>query len=166
MDRQDDLLWVQQQWQQQGTVALQTASEAELTHFAKTHKVNLPADLARYFALINGTGGEYEDSLFRFYGLAEVQSVATRFHDYHGIPKYSDLLNTWSEHQQYYVVADHMFHLFAYAIRLDVFSITSNPVFVLCGGLYQQIAEDFTEFIALYRRDSARLYMGDEELSG
>ncbi|MFD2787208.1 SMI1/KNR4 family protein [Hymenobacter rubripertinctus] len=63
MDQQDDLLWAKQQWQQagtgrDGTIALQTASEADLARFAEAHQVRLPADLVRYFALVNGTGGE------------------------------------------------------------------------------------------------------------
>ncbi len=165
MDQQDDLLWAQQQWQQAGTIALQTTSEAELACFAKQHQVRLPADLVRYFALVNGTGEEYDEPFFCFYKLAEVQSVAAKFHDYHGVPKYSDLLHTWPEHQQFYVFADYMIHLCAYAIRLDDLSASTNSVFVLCGGLYQPIAESFTEFLALYKRDSAVLYMGDEELA-
>ncbi|SFQ82418.1 hypothetical protein SAMN04515668_4806 [Hymenobacter arizonensis] len=39
MAEQDDLLWVQQHWQQAGTIAQQTASEAELTRFATVHQV-------------------------------------------------------------------------------------------------------------------------------
>jgi hypothetical protein len=163
MDEPDDLLWAQQHWQQAGTIALQTASEAELARFAKGQQVQLPADFIRYFALVNGTGGEYDESFFCFYSLAEVQSVAERFHDYHGSPKYSDLLHTWPEHGPFYVFADYMMHLFAYAIRLDNRSASTNPVFVLHGGQYQLIADSFTEFLALYKRDSAVLYMGDDD---
>ena len=164
MDEQDDLLWVQQQWQKAGTIAPQTASEAELARFATVHQVQLPADLVRYFTHVNGTGGEYDEPFFWFYSLAEVQSVAERFLDNHGIPKYSDLLHTWPEHGQYYVFADYMINLFAYAIRLDAEASSTNPVFVLCGGDHRPIAENFTEFLALYKRDSVMLYMGDEEL--
>ncbi|TGE20923.1 SMI1/KNR4 family protein [Hymenobacter metallicola] len=163
MDDQDDLLRVQQHWQQGRTVAQQTASEAELARFATVHQIQLPADLVRYFALVNGTGGAYDEPFFCFYALEEVQTVAERFHDYHGTPKYSDLLRTWPEHGQFYVFADYMMHLFAYAIRLDVHFTSSNPVFVLCGGSYQLIAGSFTEFLGLYRRDSPVLYMGNEE---
>ena len=56
-----------------------------------------------------------------------------------------------------------MMHTFAYAIRLDNQPASTNPVFVLQGGQYQPIADSFTEFLALYKRDSAVLYMGDEE---
>lgn len=164
MDEPDDLLWAKQHWQQAGTIARQTASEAELARFAMAHRVQLPADLVRYFALVNGTGGEYDEPFFCFNSLAEVQSVAERFHDYHGVPKYSDLLHTWPEHEQFYVFADYMIHLFAYAIRLDTGASSTNSVYVLCGGDYRPIAESFTEFLALYKRDSAVLYMGDEEL--
>lgn len=165
MDQPDDLLWAQQQWQQTSTIALQTASEAELARFAQEHQVQLPADFVRYFALVNGTRGEYDELFFCFYSLAEVQSVAERFQDHHGVPKYSDLLHTWPECGRFYVFADYMFHLFAYAIRLDSLPASTNPVFVLCGGTYQLIAESFTAFLALYKRDSAVLYMGDEEVA-
>ena len=165
MDQPDDLLWARQHWQQAGTIALQAASETELARFAQQYRVQLPADLVRYFAFVNGTGGEYDEPFFRFYSLAEVQSVAGRFHDYHGVPKYSDLLHTWPEHGHFYVFADYMIHLFAYAIRLDRLLAATNPVFVLCGGMYQPIAESFTAFLALYKRDSAVLYMGEEEVA-
>jgi hypothetical protein len=165
MHEPDDLLWAQERWQQAGTIALQPASETELARFAQRHHVRLPTDLARYFALVNGTGGEYDERFFRFYALADVQSVSERFHDHHGVPKYSDLLHTWPEHGPFYVFADYMIHLFAYAIRLDALASSTTPVFVLCGGLYQPVADSFTEFLALYKRDSAVLYMGDEELA-
>ncbi|AHJ95563.1 hypothetical protein Hsw_PA0230 (plasmid) [Hymenobacter swuensis DY53] len=119
--------------------------------------------MVRYFTLVNGTGGKYDEPFFCFNSLAEVTSVAERFHDYHGVPKYSDLLHTWPEHKQFYVFADYMIHLFAYAIRLDAGASSTHPVYVLCGGEYRPIAESFTEFLALYKRDSAVLYMGDEE---
>jgi SMI1 / KNR4 family (SUKH-1) len=164
MDEPDDLLWARQHWQQAGTIALQTASEAELARFAQKHQIQLPADLVRYFALVNGTGGEYVKPFFRFYALAEVQSVAERFHDYHGVPKYSDLLHTWPEYGQFYVFADYMIHSLAYAIRLNPQTTSTNPVFVLCGGTYRPIAGSFTEFLALYRLDSPLLYMSDEKL--
>ncbi|WBA44187.1 SMI1/KNR4 family protein [Hymenobacter canadensis] len=164
MDQSDELLWAQQQWQQGGTIALQTASEAELTRFAQRYHVQLPAELVRYFTLVNGTAHAYDERFFRFYSLAEVQSVAERFDDYHGLPKYSDLMRTWPEHKQFYVVADYMIHLLAYAIRLDAQAFSANPVFVLCGDKYQQVATSFTEFLTLYKRDAAELYMSEEEV--
>ena len=165
MDEQDDLLWAQQQWQHAGTVASETASAAEMARFSQVHQVQLPADLVRYFALVNGTAGTYDEEFFCFYSLAEVQAVAERFGDYHGVPKYSDLLHTWPEHPTFYAFADYMIHSLAYAIRLDAQTTATNPVFVLCGGTYRPIAESFTEFLALYRRDSPLLYMSDEELA-
>lgn len=140
MDEPDDLIWAQQHWQHAGTIARQTATEAELVDFAAKHQVQLPADIVHYFTLVNGTGGEYDELFFCFNSLAEVQSIADRFQYYHGVPKYSDLLHTWPEHRQFYVFADYMIHLFAYAIRLDA-SAATNPVFVLCGGKYELIAE-------------------------
>ena len=128
MNQPDDLLWARQHWQQAGTIALKTASEAELARFTQERQVQLPADLVRYFALVNGTGGEYDEPFFRFYSLADVQSVAERFHDHHGVPKYSDLLHTWPEYGQFYVFADYMINLFAYAIRLDRLPAATNPV--------------------------------------
>ncbi|WP_092678842.1 SMI1/KNR4 family protein [Hymenobacter arizonensis] len=123
----------------------------------------MPAELVRYFTLINGTGAEYDESFFCFYGLAELQSVAERFHDYHGSPKYSDLLHSWPDHARFYVIADYLIHTFAYAIWLGEDAAGSNPVYVLYGGEYRLIAENFTAFLALYKRDSAMLYLEDEE---
>ena len=165
MDEPDDLLWAQQQWQHAGIVASETASLAEIARFSQMHQVQLPADLVRYFALVNGTAGTYDEEFFCFNSLDEVQSVAERFHDYHGVPKYSDLLHTWPAHPTFYVFADYMIHSLAYAIGLDAQPTSPNPVFVLCGGTYRLIAASFTEFLALYRRDSPLLYMSDEELA-
>lgn|GEM_PF-5650763 len=137
-----------------------TEYDISLCHCAGL-SVCLSADFVRYITLVNGTRGDYDELFFRFFLLAEVQSTAERFHDYHGVPKYSNLLHTWSKHKQFYVFADYMIPLLAYTIRLDALSTATNPVFVLCRRTCQPI----TEFLALYGWDWPVLYIGEEELA-
>ncbi len=70
--------------------------------------------------------------------------------NWNGVPDYSNIVNTLEGFQDCFVFADHMFHLFAYAIRLNKESAVKNEVYAICGDQYKIIAGNFTEFMKLY----------------
>ena len=148
----DLLQELKNRWERAGNLNSELATRAALQRFEVTAQTPLPADLSHYFQLINGSNKLYDEGFFCFYSLSEVQSIPVKFRDYHGIPKYSDLLHTLPSCERYYVFADYEFHLMAYAIRLD-----SEPerqaVYVLCGGKYRLVASDFTAFLEAYLYD-------------
>lgn len=156
----DGLSSVATAWQAEpATRTAAVATPETLEAFEQATGLLLPADMSRYFLTVNGSNDEYDANFFAFYTLGHFESIADKFADYHGAPKYSDLLHTFDQSSTCYVFADFMISLMAYAIQLHPGPSPTNTVYVLCGGVYNPIASSFSEFLDLYLMDSDRLYL-------
>jgi hypothetical protein len=134
------------------------ASSQEILLFQSTNGVTLPGDLVEYFKLINGTNEQYDDRFFHFYSLSQFKSIEDELKNWNGVPDYSGIVATLKDHKKYFVFADHMFHLFSYAIRLNNFEETQeNEVLAICGETFKKIANSFSEFVDQYLTDAIKL---------
>ncbi|SDX31920.1 SMI1/KNR4 family protein [Hymenobacter psychrophilus] len=145
-------------WEKAHIRAAQPASRAEIRAFERKYSVQLPKDMFDYFEQVNGMlDGEADDDLFAFYSLDQLETVADKFKDWHGVPKYSDALTTLDKPETYFVFSDFFINLEAFAIRLDDSSIFNQHVYAICGGIHQVVATSFSAFIDLYLHDSDTL---------
>jgi len=150
-------------WKSDSIVRPNPASEQELLRFQNTNEVTLPEDLAEYFRLVNGTNEEYESRLFQFYSLNNFKNIGDELKHFNGVPDYSGLVTTLKDYTKYFVLADYMFHLFSYAIRLNKYDETEgNEVLILSGEKYQKISNSFSDFVTLYLDDSIELQFNTE----
>ena len=133
------------------------ASDEEILLFQSNNKIFLPEDIITYFKIINGTGDEYDGSLYQFYSISQVKKLQEEYKDWEGIPDYKNIFNTLDESENYYVFANYSFHLFSYVIKLYSDSSADNEILVLCGGEFNKIANSFSEFLELYKGDSIEL---------
>ena len=136
-------------------------SEQDIKSFERKTQLLMPSDFANYFKEINGSDDEYVDKLFKFYSLDQFKNVQFEFKDWHGSPKYSDLLSTMTSPENVFVFCDYQFHLFTYAVRLNINRSNIQEIYILCGGDYKTIATSLNEFLELYFSDSPKLYFED-----
>ncbi|TGE24885.1 hypothetical protein E5K00_06705 [Hymenobacter aquaticus] len=147
-------------WQAEpATQTVTVATTEAVVAFQQAAGLLLPADMTQYFLTVNGSNDQYDANFFAFYTLANLTSIQSKFADYHGVPKYSDLLYTFDQCGTCYVFADFMISLTAYAIQLHPEPSPTNTVYVVCGGVYKAIASSFSEFLELYVADSDKLYL-------
>lgn len=144
-------------WLKQGFLFTKIALIKDIYSFQGKNKCLLPEDLVEYFLKINGTNEKHDINYFNFYSLDNFKSVKSLYHDYTGIPNYSQLINTLPNSENYYVFADFQMSLFAYAIYINNNS-DSHYVVALCGKEYRIIADSFSDFIDLFLEDSDKLY--------
>lgn len=68
-----------------------------------------------------------------------------------------DIVNSLTDHEQFFPFANFSFHLFAYAIKLYPNYYPTNEVIVMCGNEYKKIADSFFKFANLYLNNSEYL---------
>ena len=66
--------------------------------------------------------------------------------DFRGIPDYRNIVNTLSNAERYFVIADFMLTSHVYAIRLSDDASDETPMVLVCGDIHQRIAGSFMEF--------------------
>ena len=135
------------------------STDAELRVLQEQLQVNLPADLAEYFLLINGTGGEYTKNMFEFYSINNFKNIKVYYEDWEGIPSYNKACSNLVGCENYFCFANSNFHSYAYAIYLSNELSESGKVYTICGEDYREISTSFNEFLALYMNDSEDLYL-------
>ena len=155
---------LEQKWLSKNIKKTFLASDEEISIFEIKNKVFLPADLKEYFKTLNGTEGVYDESFFQFYSFAEFVSINEAYLDWAGIPAYQKIVFTLKDFEQYYQIANNMFHLFCYAIKLST-TDSKNEVIVVCGDKYKKIANSFSEFLDLYFENSTELQLNEEKSS-
>jgi hypothetical protein len=131
----------------------------DLLSFEAEKGLIIPGDVKDYFLSNNGTDGNYNEDLYCFYNFKQFTSIETALKDWNGIPDYSNLVNTFENSKDCFVLADYMFHTFVYAIRLYKEVTDKNEVYVLCGDQFKMIASSFTDFIQLYTDQSVELHL-------
>jgi hypothetical protein len=136
-----------------------TVNDDEIKAFQMNSGLVIPKDLVDYFKQFNGSNEVYDDRFFRFYSFQDFKSVDNDLVNFSGVPDYSNIVNTLSDFQSYYVFADYTFCMFTYAIKLYSHSTANNEVLVLCGAEYKVIANSFSEFIDLYIDNSIELQL-------
>lgn len=133
-------------------------SEQALIEFQETKNLIIPHDLTEYFLTLNGLREKYDENFFCFNSFDQFETVEAILKDWKS-PDYRNLVNTLPEHQQCFIIADNMFHLFTYAIKLYPATSEKNEVYILFGDEYKIVANSFTEFIALYLEDPDQLQL-------
>lgn len=148
-----NLALLKNMWEKSRIRAEWSATPYTIQIFEKKYGVKLPQDFSEYFEIVNGMDGAADNNLFAFYSLDKIETVPDKFRDWHGIPKYSDVLNTLYKPESCFVFSDYFIHLEAFAIRLDETSNSNHHIYAICGGDYKVVAKSFSEFIDLYIQD-------------
>ena len=121
------------------------ASESDLEAFEQNNGVRLPADLRKYFLELNGTDGDGDAQIFRFWPLGEIRRVDRK--DF-------ALLDADS----YFLFADYLMESWYYAIYLGNDPFFQNRVILTGFPRNPVVAQTFSEFLELYLRDEPKLY--------
>lgn len=130
------------------------ASPAAIREFELSYGVKLPADMRDYFLQFDGTGAhsplDQDAKGFSFWQLAQVRPVKDELMA-RRIPPMEGM-------EQFFVFADFLTWLWAYAIRLDAGTSARNPIVLIDGEKSVPIADSFSEFVDLYVQNSESLY--------
>jgi SMI1 / KNR4 family (SUKH-1) len=130
-----------------------------LEEFESRHGVRLPDDLRDYFLAIDGMGPEnlnppfgWDDDLFRFFPLHQVQPATEQFHP--------DLF--LADQSSYFAFADHSIALPTFAIRLTADVTCGNDVLAIFSDRreYQagRVAGSFSDFVEHYLASEGSRY--------
>lgn len=137
-------------------IAAGGASEEEIQRFQNTYRVQMPADLCRYFREVNGMRPDWrydqDSNGFTFWTLSMVQPLSVLMPS-ESLEWPDPSLN--SNDMQYFVFADYLAECWHYAIGLANRAYT--PVIII-GPLNELVAHSFSEFLDLYFVDSRKLY--------
>lgn len=136
-------------------------SQEQISLFEVDNNLLIPEDLNIYFSEVNGTSGNYDDNLFCFCSFTDFKKVYDEMKDWKGLPHYVDTINSLTNSNNYYIIADYQFHLIIYAIELNREKRDVNLVVAICGEEAKVVATSFLDFIQLYLQDSPLLYMND-----
>lgn len=138
-------------WSAQGVKLPTGVPAGRLEEFESRHGVRLPTDLRDYFLAIDGMGPEdlnppfrWEDNLFRFFPLHQVEPATERFHP--------DQFLT--DQSSYFAFADYSISLPTFAIRLTSAGTGGNTVLAIFSdrGEYRaiQVANSFSDLVERY----------------
>lgn len=149
-------------WSARGLRFCPGVPEGLLREFEARHGVWLPADLRGYFAVVNGMDAwgdanpfGWDDHLFRFWPLSEVERASDNYHP-----------DRFLEDQgSFFLFADHSIGLPSYAIRLTPEDKGGNAVLAIsrAGGTYDTtvVAGSFGGFVKRYLADEhSRMDLG------
>ena len=134
-------------------------TDFDISTFEASQNVLLPADLKEYFKSVNGSEEKYDHFFFLFKSIIELKKIGDELIYHDGSPDYSNIVNTLPSYHECYTFCDYEFHLMTYAIRLFNLPSDKNPVYVICGDRYNEIASSFSEFIELYFVQSDKLFI-------
>ena len=142
---------------QKGHVLRPPASELMVHNFEQKYRVRMPLDLRDYFlkaadGFTRHWCGDQDVNGFHFWAMQDIQTVA-EFVASEG----NSAPNEW---RKFFLFADYLQWCWGYAIRLDANSSVGGPVSLFCAasGESLQVADSFSEFVALYVRDDSKLY--------
>ena len=89
----------------------------EIRAFESRYRVVLPLDLRDYFMTVDGMERwESDEDMLEFLHLGAVKSVPEELARFRGIPDYGNIVNTLSNAERYFVIADFMIGSHVYAI--------------------------------------------------
>ncbi|WP_326981929.1 SMI1/KNR4 family protein [Chryseobacterium sp. MYb264] len=151
---------LKKKWSNEGITKNSAINRNAIEIFERDNSIILPNDLKEYFKLLNGTFNQSTDELYEFYSIENVRKVSDEFSDWQGIPNYRLLLNL-EKIKDLFVFANYSFNLFSYAIRLSSEQLDENEIYVLCGGNYKKIANNFFDFLDLYIDNSIELQLNE-----
>jgi hypothetical protein len=130
------------------------ASSAALLAFEARHAVKLPSDMRDYLLQLDGTGGSWPDDQdpkgFSFWQLIQIRPVNDELA--------SKGLSALPGLERYFVFADFLTWLWAYAIQLDAKESLVNRVVLIGKDHPIHVADSFSEFVDLYLQNSSRIY--------
>ena len=136
----------------------------EIRAFESRYRVALPPDLRDYFMTVDGMErGDGDEDMLEFLHLGAVKSVPEELANFRGIPDYGNIVNTLSNPEQYFVIADFMITSHVYAIRLSDDASEETPVVLVRGDIHRRIAGSFTEFGERYLGGGAFALEADSE---
>jgi hypothetical protein len=138
-------------WSARGVKLPTGVPAGRLDEFESQYGVRLPDDLRVYFLAIDGMGPEdlnppfgWEDDLFRFFPLDEVEPATERYHP--------DRFLT--EQASYFVFADHSISLPTFAIRLSPVPKGGNVILAIFSDRREyrvsRVAGSFSDFVEHY----------------
>lgn len=139
----------------------ENALKQELIEFEIGNGLFLPQDLKQFYLEKANSIGEYDENMYCFYPFNLFKSVERSLSHWSGVPDYSNVSNVLENSKHCFVFADHMFHMFVYAVRLYPTDRRTNEVYVLCGDQYKVVASCFADFMELYKAQSQLLHFGD-----
>ncbi|MFL9485559.1 hypothetical protein ACI6Q2_22450 [Chitinophagaceae bacterium LWZ2-11] len=131
--------------------------DIHLSSFELENALLMPSDLVEYFKLIDNAANELSKDLSQFYTFDQFKSIKNELAHWGGVPDYRNIVNTLVQHENCFVFADYMSHLFAYAIRLYPNKTEVNEVYMICGDKHKIVANSFSGFLDLYFNNSLEL---------
>jgi len=137
-------------WRRSNIPANAEATDESIAAFESQFQVALPPDVHRYFGMLNGTGQEMDEDMYRFWPLCEVKPVQDELSDANGFI-YPDRF----AYPDCYVFADYMISCWLYAVRLTNDSAQPAPVYRVTAGDVpgEQMAPSFCDFMSRYADD-------------
>lgn len=126
-------------------------TQTRISVFERENGIQIPEDLKRYFAEVNGTEGDYAYGIVRFWSIDECRSLKQVISE---TPAGAAVIQAAysapiQEDDQYFVFADYLHESQLYAIRLSP-SDQQNPVILLDGGEPVVVAESLSDFVERY----------------
>lgn len=141
---------VAERWRRSNIAPSLGATDESLALFESRFQVSLPTDVRRYFGLLNGTGQDMDDDMYRFWPLSEVKPVHEELSDANGV-KYPDRF----AYPDCYVFADYLISSWLYAVKITDDPTQPAPVFRVTASDTpgEQMASSFSEFMSRYADD-------------
>lgn len=128
----------------------------EIKIFQKKYNVEVPKDLQDYYLEINGSGNETLNNLYEFYSIHRTKKIHEELINWKGVPDYSKL--NFNGMENIFVFGAYEFNLYAFGIELHQ-NLSQNRIFILCGGDFNVIADNFTAFVDLYLNRPEEIYI-------
>jgi len=128
----------------------------EIKIFQKKYNVEIPQDLRNYYLDINGSGNGTLNNLYEFYSIHRTKKIHEELINWKGVPDYSKL--NFNGMENIFVFGAYEFNLYAFGIELHQ-NLSQNRIFILCGGDFNVIADNFTAFVDLYLNRPEEIYI-------
>ena len=120
----------------------------------------MPLELKEQFLLLNGTNAKYDDDYFMLNSFSEFENILGLYSQWNGIPNFKSFLALTKETENHFLIGNYLNHTFNYHVKFDNQKSTSKcEVLVVCGDNFKMVADNFFEFLRIYRTESNRLLL-------
>lgn len=143
---------IRERWHAEGVIPSPGAASSDIDAFEGRHGVRLPDEVRALYSEMDGFPVDtWDEAFFRFWPLAEVDTVPVLLSNFRGSPDYGGIERTLPDAASYFVFLDLSIWLIVYAVRLTADPSSACPVVRISGGDDWEVkAASFGEFLRLY----------------
>ncbi|MEK6260048.1 MAG: SMI1/KNR4 family protein [Planctomycetota bacterium] len=136
-----------ERWRRSNLTIRSGVSPEAITAFEAKYEVVLPTDVREYFTVVDGTGDDLDNEMYRFLPLAEVKPV----HEHLADTEHFSYLDRFA-YPNCFVFADYCISCWFYAVKITSDPTQPAPVFYVTGRdpHGKQMASSFREFMERY----------------